>query len=76
MGQRLDDKLDCKQCGTISLEIPVNASEDTPIHCSTCGVLLGTWGVLQDNFYRQATSEAFDIENGNIFKHDGKPTRV
>jgi hypothetical protein len=69
MRKRLDDKLDCKRCGTISLEIPDDAMECTPIHCSKCGGLMGTWGELQDNFDKQANVGAFDLEDGNIEEH-------
>ncbi|WP_292186383.1 hypothetical protein [Mesorhizobium sp.] len=69
MERRLDDKLDCKACGTIQMDIPDNAKESTPIHCSNCGAFLGEWGELQDDFYRQARgTEAFDLRNGNIIK--------
>jgi len=62
----LDDKLDCKRCGTISLEIPDGAKESTPIHCSSCGDYLGTWGELQDDFYKQSSGGIFDLKDGNI----------
>jgi len=66
MGKRLDDKLDCKRCGTIALEIPQGAGESTPVHCSKCGDYMGTWGELQDNFDKQASASAFDLKDGNI----------
>ena len=69
MGKRLDDKLDCKRCGTISLEIPDDATDETPISCSSCGELMGTWGELQRNFYRQSGRGIFDLEDGNIDEH-------
>ncbi|MCV0396789.1 MAG: hypothetical protein K5872_20765 [Rhizobiaceae bacterium] len=70
MGKRLDDKLDCKRCGTISLEIPEDATEDTLIHCSSCGALMGTWGELQDDFHKQARGGGvFDLDDGNIEEH-------
>jgi hypothetical protein len=69
MGKRLDDKLDCKRCGTISLDIPDGALEDTPIHCSSCGDFMGTWGELQDNFHKQARIGAYDLKDGNISEH-------
>ncbi len=75
MGKRLDDKLDCKRCGTIALVIPDGAREHTPIHCSTCGDYLGTWGEMQDSFDDQSVKGVFDLEDGNIFEHDGKPKR-
>lgn len=69
MGKRLDHKLDCKRCGTIALDIPDNAAENTPIHCSSCGDLIGTWGALQDDFYRQSGHGVFDLKDGNISEH-------
>ncbi|MER9327876.1 hypothetical protein [Mesorhizobium sp. M0488] len=69
MRRKLDDKLDCKACGTILMDIPENATESTPIHCSKCGAYLGEWGELQDDFYRQAHGTgAFDLNHGNILK--------
>ncbi|MER8887547.1 MULTISPECIES: hypothetical protein [unclassified Mesorhizobium] len=69
MGRRLDDKLDCKACGTILMEIPDNPKDSTPIHCSNCGAYLGEWGDLQEDFFRQAFgAQAFDLNNGNIIK--------
>lgn len=69
MGKRLDDKLDCKRCGTISLEIPDDADDNTPIHCSSCGDRMGTWRELTNNFYHQAGRGVFDLDDGNIEEH-------
>ena len=68
MGKRLNHKLDCKDCGTIYLDIPDDADDDTPIRCSTCGAALGTWGSLQDDFLvqTQGTSGAFDLSEGQF----------
>jgi hypothetical protein len=68
MAQRLDHKLDCKTCGTIYLDIPDDASEYTPISCSSCGTHLGTWGDLQDDLTAQlrGTSGAFDLHDGQF----------
>lgn len=68
MPKRLDDKLDCKKCGVIALDIPDDARESTPIHCSKCGGYLGTWGDLQDNFDDQATGGSFDLKDGQIIQ--------
>ncbi|MGY6707560.1 MAG: hypothetical protein ACXIVF_04460 [Rhizobiaceae bacterium] len=68
MSKRLNEKLDCKRCGVIALEIPDDARESTPIHCSQCGDYLGTWGELQDNFEDQATGGTFDLKDGQIIK--------
>ncbi len=62
----LDHKLDCKTCGTIRMDIPEGASEDTPIHCSTCHGYLGTWGELQNDFIHQAGDGVFDLDHGKI----------
>ena len=47
MTQRLDHKLDCPECGTVSLEIPPDATETTEIRCSKCGAVLGVFATLQ-----------------------------
>ena len=52
---RLDQKLDCKACGTIQMDIPEGAAEHTVIHCSNCGAVLGEGGALQDDFSRSVT---------------------
>lgn len=66
MEKFLNDKLECPQCGTITLEIPDNAKENTPIHCSHCDRLLGTWGELQDNFYTQMGDGVFEVKDGRF----------
>lgn len=67
--KRLDDKLDCKACGTIQMDISANATEHTPIHCSNCGAYLGEWGELQDDFNDQTSAgETFDLKHGTIIK--------
>jgi len=67
--KRLDEKLDCKACGTIQMEIPNAAADDTPIHCSNCGAYLGTWGELQDDFARQIkNAESLELKQGTIVK--------
>lgn len=68
MAKRLNQKLDCKSCGTIYLDIPQGATDDTLIRCSSCGAALGTWGDLQDDLADQmrGTSGAFDLHDGQI----------
>ena len=67
--KQLDHKLDCKACGKIQMDIPDDATESTPIHCSICGGYLGEWGELQDDFHRQAgDTQAFDLNHGTITK--------
>jgi len=68
MRKQLDDKLDCKKCGMIALDIPDGARESTPIHCSKCGDYLGTWGDLQDNFDDQTTGGSYDLKDGQIIE--------
>lgn len=67
-GDFLDHKLDCKSCGTIYLNIPRDAGERTPIHCSTCNGYLGTWGELQNDFLAQAADSdgVFELRDGRI----------
>lgn len=68
--EQLDDKLDCKSCGTIQMTIPENVADDTPIHCSNCGGYLGKWGELERNFIRQiADAEIVDLDHGTITKN-------
>ena len=65
--KQLDDKLDCKQCGMIQLDIPEDVADDTPIHCSNCGSYMGTWGELVDDFAKQThPGETFDLNKGKI----------
>jgi transcription elongation factor Elf1 len=68
METKLDHKLDCKRCGVIALEIPNNAVEDTPIRCSICGDVMGMWGQIQNDFYKQAAHGVFNLDRGNITK--------
>jgi predicted RNA-binding Zn-ribbon protein involved in translation (DUF1610 family) len=62
----LDEKLDCPSCGRITLDIPADASEDTIITCSSCGIVIGKWGELQDSFSRQAGEGVFDVNHGRF----------
>ncbi|MHA6684206.1 hypothetical protein [Mesorhizobium sp. A556] len=66
---RLNHTLDCKACGTIQMDIPEGAAEHTEIHCSNCGVVLGEWGALQDDFASQIRDAAsIDLNHGTITK--------
>lgn len=64
----LNHKLECKSCGTIYMDIPRDAREDTTIHCSTCHGYLGRWGELQNDLYRQIVDShgAFELKDGRI----------
>lgn len=67
--RRLDDKLDCKSCGTIQMDIPEGVTETTPIRCSNCGAYLGTWGELQDDFHKQINdADSLYLDKGTIVK--------
>ena len=68
-GEYLDGKLECPHCGTITLDLPDDATEDTPINCSRCGHYLGTWGELKDVFFRQAGEGVFDVNKGRFKRH-------
>ena len=66
---RLDHELDCKACGTIPMDIPEGATEQTAIHCSNCGGYLGEWGMLQDDFAAQTRdAKVIDLNHGTITK--------
>lgn len=71
MIKKLDHKLDCKDCGTIYLDIPENVHSDTPIHCSTCGQFLGRWAELEADFARQGGQRGvFRMDEGEITQID------
>lgn len=64
--KRLDNKLDCKSCGAIYLDLPDDVTDDSEIHCSSCHDLLGTWGELQRDFYRQSREGLYYLHDGQI----------
>ncbi|UXN66572.1 hypothetical protein N8E89_26145 (plasmid) [Phyllobacterium sp. A18/5-2] len=69
--QRLDNKLVCPQCDTIYLTLTQNMSGYTPIHCSSCGEYLGTWGELEQDFIAQGgESGVFEMHDGQIIRRD------
>jgi hypothetical protein len=69
--ERLDHKLDCKDCGTIYLDIPDTVESDTLIHCSSCGQLLGRWSELESDFARQGGQNGvFEMKDGQILRKD------
>jgi hypothetical protein len=68
--RKLDDKLDCKKCGTIQMDIPADADDETAIHCSNCGDYLGTWGELQRDFAKQIGNvDSVDLDHGTMTKN-------
>ncbi|MBB3236260.1 hypothetical protein [Phyllobacterium endophyticum] len=71
MAQRLDHKLECADCGTIYLDIPADVTSSTPIHCSSCGNFLGSWGDLEMDFAKQGGQHGiFRMEQGVITRVD------
>ncbi|MHC1550997.1 hypothetical protein [Phyllobacterium sp. K27] len=65
--ERLDHKLDCKDCGTIYLTIPDNVTGDTPIFCSTCNQYIGRWAELERDFNTQGGQDGiFEMKDGQI----------
>ena len=62
----LNGKLECPSCGTIPLDIPEDAVDDTPIKCAQCQGGLGTWGELQGEFIRQLREGVFDLNHGRL----------
>lgn len=67
--EHMDHKLDCKDCGTIYLNLPGNLTNDTPIFCSTCNQFIGRWGDLERDFNAQGG------QNGVFELHDGQIDR-
>jgi hypothetical protein len=66
-GRYLDGKLECSHCGTITLNLAGDVTDETAINCSRCGHYLGTWGELQDAFHREAkNASAFDLNKGRF----------
>ncbi|UXN66180.1 hypothetical protein N8E89_23595 (plasmid) [Phyllobacterium sp. A18/5-2] len=69
--QRLNNKLACPKCHTIYLTLTKNVGFDTPIHCSSCGEYLGTWGELEQDFIAQGgESGVFEMHDGQIIRRD------
>ena len=69
--QRLDNKLKCPNCRTIYLTLTQCVGFDTPIHCSSCGEYLGTWGELEEDFIAQGgESGVFEMHDGQIIRRD------
>ncbi len=67
--KRLDETLECPVCHMIRLGIPADPKPDSPIHCSNCGLFLGTWSEMEDSFFRQAKgARLFDLKHGTIVK--------
>jgi hypothetical protein len=67
MVKNLNHRLECKDCGTIYLEIPENVTDTSPINCSTCGVFLGNWSDLETDFAEQGGQNGvFKMDDGQI----------
>lgn len=37
----------CKKCGSNELTIPDDATDESPVTCSSCGAVCGAWGDLR-----------------------------
>jgi hypothetical protein len=71
MSQRLNHRLECPQCGTLYLKFPTMLLDDSLIHCSACGELLGRWIELEKDFYAQGgQSGVFELHDGQIIRID------
>lgn len=67
--QRLNNKLACPKCGTIYLTLTQNVTYSSPIHCSSCGEYLETWGELEQDFIAQGgESGVFEMRDGQIVR--------
>ena len=67
-GIYFNGRLECPRCGTIRLDIPLGATEDTPIKCSQCQTPRGAWRELQADFIKQSGSGVFDLNEGRIVR--------
>lgn len=69
MPKRLNHKLECPTCGTIYLTMPNDLDGDTVIHCSSCGISLGSWRELESNFKAQGGENGvFEMRDGQIIR--------
>ncbi|MCO4319595.1 hypothetical protein M8997_020610 [Phyllobacterium sp. 21LDTY02-6] len=67
--KHLNHKLNCPRCGTIYLDIPDSVTDETPIHCSECGGLIGRWSELERDFNRQGGQNGvFEMKDGQILR--------
>ena len=64
--EHLNGKLECATCGTVLLDIPPDADEFTPVQCVKCRSFLGTWGEIQNEFFRQFGSGIFEMAHGRL----------
>jgi hypothetical protein len=71
MIRKLNHRLECKDCGTIYLDIPPDVNGDTPIHCSSCSKFLGHWRKLEKDFASQGGHHGvFHMQDGQINRID------
>lgn len=71
MSVYLNCQLECPNCLTIRLRIPVDAEPSTPIVCDDCGHYLGTWDELVSDFEQQGGEDGiFRLNNGRIRRLD------
>ncbi len=74
MEKKLDCKLECPQCQTTYLTLTREVIFSTPIHCSSCGIYLGTWGELEADFIAQGGDNGvFRMDRGEIIKIGDDP---
>src|SRR5262245_41294285 len=57
---------ECASCGTVRLDIPRDADEQTVIRCCECHAILGRWGKIQDLFLVDLGNGEFDLNDGRI----------
>jgi uncharacterized Zn finger protein len=71
MAKKLDHKLECKDCGTIYLDIPIDVKSTSPIHCSSCGQYIGRWEEIETDFALQGGQHGvFKMDKGEITQID------
>ncbi len=46
--------LSCQKCSSHELTIPDEATDDSPVICSTCGAKLARWGDVQAAMHKAA----------------------
>lgn len=65
---RLAKNLECPFCRTIYLNLKGKMQPRTPIHCSSCGMYVGSWAELEAAFNAQGGNDGvFQMDRGQIF---------
>lgn len=71
MAQQFNGKLECLECHTIYLSIPVDVSSESLIHCSTCNAYIARWHEIEENFVDQGgLNGVFEMNEGHIVRMD------